>query len=106
MRELTEPQRALLGAVLKRHGIPTATTEARPLAPLAARPGAALTSRELEVLQLIAEGFSNTQIAAELVVSPETVKTHIRRLLAKLKATSRAHAVAVAFQTRLLYVDP
>ena len=61
-----------------------------------------VTDRELEILQLIAEGFDNRDIAQELTVSIETVKTHVRRLLAKLKAHSRAHAVAVAWREELV----
>jgi DNA-binding CsgD family transcriptional regulator len=53
-----------------------------------------LTRRELEVLQHLAEGESNTQIAASLYVSSETVKTHVKNLLRKLGATSRAEAVS------------
>jgi DNA-binding NarL/FixJ family response regulator len=62
-----------------------------------------LTIRELEVLQLVADGLGNRQIARALFVSEETVKTHVRRLLRKLKATSRAHAVAIALRKRLIY---
>jgi len=61
-----------------------------------------LTERELQVLQLIANGFENRQIGAQLFVSEETVKTHVRHLLAKLAAPNRARAVAVAFRHGLL----
>ncbi len=61
-----------------------------------------MTDRELEVVQLIADGRGNTDIAAELSISLETVKTHIRRVLGKLRARSRAHAVAIAWRENLL----
>jgi DNA-binding NarL/FixJ family response regulator len=55
-----------------------------------------LTPRELEVLQLLAEGLTQTQIARRLVISPRTVGTHIQNLLGKLGVHSRAQAVALA----------
>jgi DNA-binding CsgD family transcriptional regulator len=61
-----------------------------------------LTERELEVAQLIADGLGNRDIARELTVSLETVKSHVRRLLAKLAARSRAHAVGVAWRMNLV----
>ena len=63
-----------------------------------------LTPREAEVLTLIAEGLSNAQICARLVVSPATVKTHINRLFAKIGANDRAQAVRYAYRNNL--VDP
>jgi DNA-binding CsgD family transcriptional regulator len=61
-----------------------------------------LTPRELEVLQLIADGLSNKQIAARLWLSVETVKSHVCAVHAKLGAESRAHAVAIALRQGLL----
>jgi DNA-binding CsgD family transcriptional regulator len=60
--------------------------------------GAPLSVREREILGLLAGGDSGAQIAQALVLSPETVRTHIRNAMSKLGASSRAQAVALAFQ--------
>ncbi|MGN6791451.1 MAG: response regulator [Streptosporangiaceae bacterium] len=60
-----------------------------------------LTSREIEVLSDVAAGLSNAEIAAKLIVSAATVKTHINHLLAKTGARDRAQLVAYAFQRGL-----
>ena len=60
------------------------------------------TSREIEVLQHISDGLVNREIGERLFLSEETVKSHVRHLLAKLEARSRAHAVAVGFRRGLI----
>jgi len=60
------------------------------------------TARELEVLQLVADGLVNREIGQRLFLSEETVKSHVRHLLAKLQARSRAHAVAVGYRRGLI----
>ena len=58
-----------------------------------------LTERELEVLQLVAKGLSNAEIATELIMSPATAKTHVSRLLTKLGARDRTQLVTIAYET-------
>jgi DNA-binding NarL/FixJ family response regulator len=67
-----------------------------------ADPSARLTPRELEVLKQLAEGRSNAEIASELCVSDETIKTHVSRLLAKLDLRDRTQAVVLAYETGIV----
>ena len=60
------------------------------------------TRREIQVLQLVSDGLVNREIGERLFLSEETVKSHVRHLLAKLHARSRAHAVAVGFRRGLI----
>ena len=59
-------------------------------------------AREIDVLRLIAAGRSNAEIAGELYISSETVKTHVGRILAKLDARDRTQAVIAAYQSGLV----
>lgn len=77
------------------------------LLPGDARPEAAralndLSPRELEVLGLLAEGLSNAEIAAQMVLRPETVKTYVSRIFTKLDLRDRVHAVILAYRTGLV----
>lgn len=57
-----------------------------------------LTPREVEVLQKIAEGCTNAEAGAQLLIAPETVKSHSRHILSKMGARNRPHAVAIAMR--------
>ena len=62
----------------------------------------ALSGREREILALLADGNSNPEIAAQLFISPETVRTHVRNAMAKLEADTRTQAVALALRYALI----
>jgi DNA-binding NarL/FixJ family response regulator len=74
----------------------------RPSLPSRPEALAALTPRETEVLRLVAEGLANAEIAERLVVSDETVKTHVSRILTKLHLRDRTQAVVVAYESVLV----
>jgi DNA-binding NarL/FixJ family response regulator len=61
-----------------------------------------LTGREREILQLLADGRSNADVAAKLFISSETVKSHVRHILTKLEADTRTHAVAIALREAII----
>src|SRR3984893_7143440 len=62
----------------------------------------ALTPREVDVLRLVAKGNANKEIAAQLSLTEETVKSHIRNILAKLEANDRTHAVAIGVKRGII----
>ncbi|MCW3843609.1 AAA family ATPase, partial [Micromonospora yasonensis] len=71
------------------------------------RPGPGLlTSREQEVLRLVAEGHSNSRIAEQLFISPKTASVHVSRIIAKLDVSNRVEAAALAHRLGLLDRDP
>jgi DNA-binding NarL/FixJ family response regulator len=74
----------------------------RPAVPLQPDRLGELTPRETEILRLIAEGLSNGEIAERLVVSEETVKTHVSKVLTKLGLRDRAQGVVVAYESGLV----
>jgi DNA-binding NarL/FixJ family response regulator len=61
-----------------------------------------LTTREREILQLLADGMSNADVATKLFISQETVKSHVRHILAKLEADTRTQAVAIALREAII----
>jgi DNA-binding NarL/FixJ family response regulator len=61
-----------------------------------------LTGREREILKLLADGMSNADVAQKLFISQETVKSHVRHILAKLEADTRTHAVAIALRASII----
>lgn len=89
--------------VVKEVAVPMLVPVAEPFVPNVARQEAlGITPRELEILQLIAEGLSNREIAGQLFVSENTVKTHSSRLFDKLNARRRTQAVLIAKQQGLI----
>ncbi len=92
---------ALLSPSITRHLIEEYVS--RPQPGRAAPPALdTLTDREVEVLELVARGLSNAEIAKRLFVSPATAKTHVARLLMKLDARDRAQLIIVAYETGLV----
>jgi DNA-binding NarL/FixJ family response regulator len=94
----------LLAPTVTRHLIGHYADRIRPAdraAPERDRILALLAPREVEVLRLMADGLSNAEIAAALVISPETVKTYVSRIFTKLDLRDRIQAVILAFRTGL-----
>jgi DNA-binding NarL/FixJ family response regulator len=78
----------------------------RPSVPIRPDALSELTPRETEVLRLVAEGLSNHEIAERLVVSDETIKTHVSRVLSKLDVRDRTQAVVAAYESGLVTPRP
>jgi DNA-binding NarL/FixJ family response regulator len=103
VRVIAEGEALLAPAITKRLIIEFARQRPRPKEPAdPVQPGppfGALTPRETEVLRLIAAGLSNPEIAKRLVVTEETVKTHVSRVLSKLGLRDRTQAVVAAYES-------
>jgi DNA-binding NarL/FixJ family response regulator len=95
---------ALLSPVVTRRLIEEFAARAKPPNPgrALARLLELLTDREREVLALVAEGLSNDEIAARLVISPATAKTHVSRTMIKLAARDRAQLVVIGYESGLV----
>ncbi|MDA0566484.1 response regulator transcription factor [Streptomonospora sp. S1-112] len=91
---------ALLDPEVTRRLVGTYAARIRPAG--GAAPDIPLTPRELEVLRLVAEGLSNSEIAARLVISQETVKTFVSRILTKLDLRDRVQAVVYAYRNGMV----
>jgi DNA-binding NarL/FixJ family response regulator len=96
------PGDALIAPELTRSLIQAFVRAPHPAAPAPERLHELLTQREIEVLNLLARGMSNAEIANELVISEATVKTHVGHILNKLDLRDRAQAIVVAYESRLI----
>jgi DNA-binding NarL/FixJ family response regulator/class 3 adenylate cyclase len=96
---------ALLAPAVTRRLIAQFARAARPAPAAVPEQLAELTARELDVLRLVARGLSNAEIAAELVVGENTVRTHVAHMLGKLGLRDRVQAVVVAYETGLVAPD-
>ena len=64
-----------------------------------------LSARERQIIELLADGLTGDEVAGRLMLSAETVKTHIRNAMTKLEARNRVHAIAIALRTGLISFD-
>src|SRR4051794_32662000 len=92
---------ALLAPSITRRLIEQFTRAARPATDGTPTELADLTARELDVLRLVARGLSNAEIAEQMVLGANTIKTHVAHVLGKLGLRDRAQAVVVAYETGL-----
>jgi len=99
---VTATGEALLAPSVTRRLIKQFARAARPLGSERAEALAELTARELDVLKLMAGGLSNAEIADELVLTDNTVKTHVAHVLGKLGLRDRVQAVVLAYETGLV----
>ena len=104
MRVVAAGEALLAPSVTRRLIAELARQRPRPPAPAARL--RELTPRETDVLRLVAEGLSNREIADRLVVSDETVKTHVSRVLSKLGLRDRTQAVVIAYESGLVAPRP
>lgn len=93
---------ALVGAVEEADLVLSERVVATTAAATVARPGAALTARELDVLRLVARGLGNKEIAGELGITTHTVKYHLAAVLEKLGVRSRTEAVSLGIRRGLV----
>jgi DNA-binding NarL/FixJ family response regulator len=93
---------ALLGSSITRQVIEEFVTSRGPRAAATDGELAGLTQREREILELVAEGMSNPEIADVLAVAPSTVKTHVGQVLAKLNLRDRVQAVVFAYESGIV----
>jgi DNA-binding NarL/FixJ family response regulator len=98
---------ALIDPVITRRLISRLTLAAKPPDP-GGIPAqlSALTTRELDVFRLVAQGLSNAEVARDLVVEENTVKTHVSRILTKLNLRDRVQAVVLAYESGFITPDP
>ena len=96
---------ALLAPSITRRLIERFTRVARPATDGVPERLAELTARELQVLELVGRGHSNAEIAAELVLGQNTIKTHVAHIFGKLGLRDRAQAVVIAYETGLVAPD-
>lgn len=99
---LTQAQRDLLAGMLEKHGLRTDALEPDHNAVRVAEMQGELSDREIEVLLEVARGYTNKEIAKRLILSEETVKSHLRHILGKMGVTNRARAVALGYENGLL----
>ncbi len=93
---------ALLSPAITQRLIESFCRRPSPTAPGSLRVAHALTPREVDILQLIARGLSNAEIAHRIFLSESTVKTHVGRVLHKIQARDRVQAVVFAYETGLV----
>ena len=103
----SKPDSERIGHALDRYRVRSACFDAiaarrPPHDPVAVAAPAELSSRELDVLRLAAEGYTAEAAAAALVLTEHTIKSHFKRILVKLGARNRTHAVAVGIRSGLI----